>query len=297
MRKIEAITIVLAIGMMILSGCSDNGGQKSQTSYTLHPMIPAADSNDTDDNSTDHGNKDEKEDNIPERELNSTKAEQVETIPANWYIRIVVEDTSHAIRSSSAQLGELDESDATARHTLKALAPFGSGYLDVVFRNPEGMEQGDYKSSFQSYAQDARKIWRFVVLSNDANATIRLGWRGIYVLDPYRDTEDRQRYREYRSLHNPLMYRMKLVDTKTGKEVAAAADDMVQYYLFSMDGAHERTFEWIVEPDSVAVKKVQRSVTAVNVKNRSKQLLHQRSQPNKKQQVFDLSHPPEIGIE
>ena len=93
------------------------------------------------------------------------------------------------------------------------------------------------------------------------------------------------------------MYRMKLVDTKTGKEVAAAADDMVQYYLFSMDGVHERTFEWIVESDVVVVKKAQRSVTAVNVKNKSKQLFHQRSQPNKKQQVFDLSHPPEIGIE
>ena len=293
MRKIEAITIVLAIGMMVLSGCSNTEGQKAGASYTLHPIIPMSDSNDTDDNSTDHG----KQNDIPEGELSGVKAEYIEKIPPNWYIRIVAEDVLNVMRSSDAQLGELDESDAVMRHTLKALPPYGSHYLDVVFRNPKGVEEGNYKSSFQSYAQDARKIWRFVVLSNDANATIRLGWRGIYVLDPYRDTEDRQRYREYRSLHNPLMYRMKLVDTKTGKEVAAAADDMVQYYLFSMDGVHERTFEWIVEPDSVVVKKVQRSVTAVNVKNRSKQLLHQRSQPNKKQQVFDLSHPPEIGIE
>ena len=288
MCKKKNILIVLA-AVLIFTGCKERVKSKNGTlswfdmSQVHKEGNSAAKASQNDDNHTKK---------ISHSPIDPPNAYRTESEPSNWYIRLVAEDPKRGLRTVNSQLGEVDADDMD-RHTLKALTPYGQSYLDIVFRDPEGVEKGDYKSSFHSYAQDIRKVWRFVVLSSDANATIQLGWRGIYVLDPYRDAEDRQRYREYRSLHNPLMYRMKLVDTETGEEVTAVVNGRPQSYEFSMNGSHERIFEWVVEPDSVIVKKVKRRSTTVNIEDRNKQVFQPHSKLYKKKQVFDLSHPPE----
>jgi len=289
----EAVILIIAGLVLILSGCSDTQDQKSgKISYTLQPLPHAPEHNSTDDNNTDNGEEDGKEDTIPEEEINSTKKAVAQHIPTDWYIRIVAESSSHTMRSSSAQLGELDESDAASLHTLKAFPPYGSNYLDVVFRDPEGVVSGDYKSTFHTHADNTRQVWRFVVRSSDVNVTIRLGWRGIYILTPYRDTKERLRYREYRSLHNPLMYRMKLVDTVTGEVIAAVVDDIPQYYLFNMDGVNERIFEWVVEAERETAKEKSK-VNGIPKKEKIEHTLIERKiQPSQKKQTFDLLHPP-----
>jgi hypothetical protein len=175
----------------------------------------------------------------------------VETPPKNWYIRLVAEDPARGLKAGDAQLGQLEEEDAASKHSLKSFGHFGSNYLDVIFKDPEGTEAGSYKSNFHTL-QDSDQ-WRFSVQTNDSNAEIILTWRGIYVLDPYSDGAGRTRYRESRSLTNPLGTGMKLVDTQTGEEVPAFVNGKAQVYVFSMDGQTERSFEWHVEtPQAVA---------------------------------------------
>ncbi len=62
-----------------------------------------------------------------------SKTTTVEPKPSNWYIRLVAEDSARGLKSVTSQLGELEEDDAVVKHTLKALTPFESSYLDIVF--------------------------------------------------------------------------------------------------------------------------------------------------------------------
>ena len=175
-----------------------------------------------------------------------SKKPLVETEPENWYIRLVAEDPDRGFRSGSAQLGQLTEENAAQKHALKSFGTFGKGYLDIIFKNPEGVESGEYKSSFHPY-QDGEDRWQFSVNSDDTDATILLSWRGLYVTKPYTDTEGRKRYHESRSLANPLNKRMKLIDSASGEEIPAMIDNEIQIYTFTMDGVQERNFEWIIE--------------------------------------------------
>ena len=170
----------------------------------------------------------------------------VETPPHNWYMRLVAEDPARGLKAGDAQLGQLEAEDATSKHSLHSFGHFGKNYLDIVFEDPEGIEAGDYKSNFHSY-QNTEDRWRFTVQTNDSAAEIILSWRGIYVLEPYIDTAGRTRYKEYRSLSNPLGAAMKLIDTATGEEVPAFIDGKAQLYTFSMDGQTSKTFEWVAQ--------------------------------------------------
>ncbi len=146
--------------------------------------------------------------------------ETPEVKASNWYVRIVVEDTTNNMKTSDAQLGQVEEVDAALKHSLKAISPFGSTYLDVVFKNPSDITSGEYKSNFHTTNTNSDS-WEFTVKSHDANADMIVSWRGLYVLNPYTDSEDRLRYNEYRSMTNPLIPYMKLVDVATGIEIPA----------------------------------------------------------------------------
>ena len=185
-------------------------------------------------------------------EENFTKPlSQEESMPVNWYIRLVAEDASRALKTNSAQLGVLEENDAVVKHTLLSHGRFSGPYLDIVFIDPDGVAAGTYKTNYHTYNEDIEERWRFTVQTDDKTSDIVLTWNGLYALTPYTDDKNREQYKEYRSLSNPLIKHMKLVDAETGKEIAASNDGKVQTYVFNMNGQNERVFEWVVQADEV----------------------------------------------
>jgi len=181
------------------------------------------------------------------------KVTESESRPENWYLRIVAEDITRGMQTGDTQLGQLNEdTDVALKHSLKALQPFSTGYIDVVFRDPPDIDSGDYKSSFHLYREDADE-WEFIVKADEANADIILSWRGLYILTPYVDEQSRLRYREYRSLGNPLIKYMKLLDVSTGTEVPAVQNGEAQTYTFNMGGALEKVFRWVIQNSEVSI--------------------------------------------
>lgn len=226
-------------------------------------------------------------------EIQLKSSSEIETMPSNWYIKLIVEDTARSMRSDSSQLGTLEVSDAVEGHTLKAVSPFGSSYLSIVFIDPDGVEPGTYKTNYHTYKEDLEDRWRFTVKTDDPNAQISFTWHGLYVLTPYVDDQDRTRYKEYRSLSNPLNKQMKFIDTVNGQEIAVVVDGKIQTYSFNMDGQTERTFEWIVQNEEISLP-VQTSKFSTPQAKVSK-IDVQTVQKNTRS--FDLSKPPMIDQE
>ncbi len=218
-----------------------------------------------------------------------------ETKATNWYIRIVAEDAARGMKTESSQLGELEVDDAVQTHTLKALSPFGGSYIDVVFVDPNGVDAGEYKTNFHLHQEDTENRWQFTIKTDDANADIMLTWRGLYVLTPYVDDQSRQRYKEYRSMTNPLIKNMKLVDSSNGKEIAAAVNGQVQSYSFNMDGQTERTFDWVVQADEVSIPAQTSKLSTRRAKVIQKDIAINKAKiMKKKAEMFDLNKPPMI---
>lgn len=164
-------------------------------------------------------------------------------VDKEWYIRIVVEDISNHLKTYSAQLGELDNAHDMHVFNLKALKPFSGNYVDVVFKNPVGMKAGEYKSDFHLLGTED-DTWNFTVKADDSNATMILGFRGLFVLSPYTDTEGRERYTEYRMNNHFLLSQMVLVDVLEDKEIPMFLNAEINEYLFSMNGVKEKDFKW-----------------------------------------------------
>lgn len=225
-----------------------------------------------------------------EKRLSKTAA--VETKPSNWYIRLVAEDPARALKSVSTQLGELEEDDAVEKHTLKALTPFESSYLDIIFRDPVGVASGDYKVNFHNYEEGSEDRWSFTVRTDDNTTDILLTWRGIYILTPYEDEQGRQRYKEHQSATNPLVKNMKLIDKSNGKEIAAVVNGEVQTYGFNMEGQTERTFEWVVQVDEVLIPLETNKSLVLNAK-----VIQKDVSKSKTIKMFDLNKPPMIKEE
>lgn len=219
-----------------------------------------------------------------------SKPVMVETKPSNWYIRLIAEDPARKLKSSSSQLGELEENDAVQAHALKALTSFSRSYLDIVFVNPNGVVSGDYKSNFHVYAEDREDQWSFTVKTDDPNAEIRLSWQGLYILNPYVDEQGRIQYKEYRSVTNPLIKYMKLVDSVNGNEIAAMSDGRIKIYSFNMNGQNERIFKWVVQNEEVMFPAQTNHSLEIkdDISIVKKQIIR------KKSEIFDLSKPPVI---
>lgn len=203
--------------------------------------------------------------------------------PSNWYIRLIAEDSLRDLKTQSTQLGQLDQVDATQKHTLKALDPFGGDYLDVVFENPEGVGAGEYKTNFHTWKEDTEDRWYLTVKSSDVNAEITLKGSGLYVLSPYIDKQNRQRYKEKHSANNPLLHHMKLIESSSGKEIAMMKENKMQTYTFTMGGQNRKTFEWVVQHEEVEILTSSDPLLSSQM---SKQFVSQ------KREVFDLNKPP-----
>ena len=186
-------------------------------------------------------------------EANRVSYRVVETIPKDWYIRIVAKELTREFKTENTQLGVLKEDNTPLKHSLKALAPFGSSYLDVVFIDPDGLPSGEYKSSFYDSSDSLDNVWNMRVKTDNASASIELSWRGLYILTSYVDGQNRTRYREKHSSSNPLIKYMKLIDITSGQEIPAIYDGKLQKYKFSMDGQTTKNFQWVVTSNIVDI--------------------------------------------
>ena len=280
--------------IFILAGC-DSDTQNLENATNVSTETPTNEGNTSSGGDGQTEDTDQNDTSTEETVVRLSKPVMVETKPSNWYIRLVAEDPARALKSSSSQLGEPEESDAVQTYALKALSPFGGSYLDIVFINPDGVAPGDYKSNFHVYNEDTEDQWFFTVKTDDPNAEIRLTWQGLYILNPYTDDQNRKRYNEYNSITNPLIKHMKLVDTVSGKEIAAMVDGKIEIYTFNMNGQNERTFKWIAQNEEVLLPAQTNRSSKMEVKIIGNDTTIAKKQINrKKSEMFDLSKPPMI---
>lgn len=212
----------------------------------------------------------------------------VELKADNWYMALEAEVVGKNLKTKNSKLGALSVQNAVLSHTLKALQPFGGDYIDIIFQNPNGVAAGEYKTNFHTYTEGIEERWSFMVKTDNINADILLSWRGLYVLTPYIDSENRTMYRENISHTNPLLKYMKLIDNATGEEVSIVLNGKMQSYAFNMNGQSTHTFEWVVGINEV--------ILGANTKflqlevNKMKKVI----KANKFNHIntFDLSKPP-----
>ena len=230
--------------------------------------------------------------NITKESIRRESVKIKEINPSNWYVRVVVENSVGEMKTQSAQLGQIDKENAKSTHSLKSMSPYGKSYLNVVFKNPDGLKSGDYKTSFHMYQPEQEDSWTFTVSTDisHVNSDFLLHISGIFVLTPYIDEYNRLRYKERKSMSNPLLKNMKLIDKASSKEMAVVKDGKTQIFKFNMDGNKSKKFELVVQVDEVSIVakkskvKVMRSAKKSSIKRSSM----------KKSESFDLFQPPSI---
>jgi len=242
------ITLII-IGMFFLSACKNTEfvADTGNSDPVTIPQDPVDDTNITDANDSDSATTIDS--NVTEELIRKEPLPEVNA--KEWYVRLVVEDSSNDLKAGNTQLGEIALNDAVQEYALKALVPFGSSYVDIVFVDPIGVDVGAYKSSFHVASTNADS-WEFTVKSSDANATMILSWRGLYILESYVDSEGRTRYHEHRSMTNPLLKYMTLFDVSNNIEIPVLyGSGMVNEYVFDMNGTNERVFQWKIKDSTV----------------------------------------------
>ena len=217
-----------------------------------------------------------------------SKAAAPEVEPSNWYVRLVAEAPARSMKTQSAEVGALEVSDAVENQSLKSLQPFGGSYLDIVFVNPEGLPENEYKSNFHVHSENAADSWRFTVKSDDVQSDLIVTWRGLFVLKPYVDAQGRTRYHEYRSLTNPLLKKMQVIDERSGEVLPVSVNGQAPAFIVNMDGQNTRTFRWeLLTQNSNATA---RSAAPLRVQKNARAFIRSASKP--KPLEFDLSKPP-----
>ena len=167
----KQIFIGILMTAFLFLGCkSDTGVQEDTERDTTNQANGSQEQseNNHNDNNQDttqgnNGNSDTGNQDSNNEQDGPIKGAVVETKPSNWYIRVTAEDPARGMKTNSTQLGELEVDDAVEKHTLKALKPFGGTYLDVVFKDPVGVESGEYKVNFHKYEEGMDDSWHFTV--------------------------------------------------------------------------------------------------------------------------------------
>jgi len=295
----------IATLMILLSGCTDE--EKAIVKAKLEMNGNNISDSNTDsqtgnsDTSTDTGSGTEiGEDDVEDTgsgtdDGSNEKLYQAETVPENWYIRLVAEDKARDLKTQSSQLGELN-SDDTADKAVNYVGTSSASYLDIVFEDPANQEAGTYKSVFYTYDKEEEKEWTFSVITDDPNAEITLSWHGLFVLNP--KEEDSNKFSEYRSVSNPLIRQMKLVDVQTSEELQAVRDGQMMKYTFEMNGEEVRKFKWVVATSevSIAVPEIKEKDTVITktestVNNTLEQSIERVEIRTIKEKQFDFAKP------
>jgi hypothetical protein len=221
-------------------------------------------------------------------------------IVKEWYIRLVVEDTNNTMKIANTQLGQLDRIDTIQNYALKAIVPFVRRYLDVVFKNPTNFEAGEYKSIFHTVDTEADS-WDFTVKSYDNTANMILGFRGLYTLTPYTDSQDRLRYHENYAFMHPLLKKMTLLDIDENREVVMVSDNKINEYLFNMNGVKERHFRWKLYTDvPIIAPKIASKMRKMEALELKVLRLDASAKPDslkaKRLEAIDMNHPPKFEV-
>ena len=309
---------ILFLSLFLLLGCTDMTSNSTDKNHTTSLLTPTENQEDTrSDSSTvspssavssaTDGTKETIPSVVEETEEPTSLPEVIKrkdtiniTIVKEWYIRLVVEDTSNTMKTASTQLGQLDRIDTIQSYALKAIAPFVRRYLDVVFKNPTDFEAGEYKSIFHSVDSEADS-WDFTVKSHDGTANMILGFRGLYALTPYTDTQDRLRYHENYIFMHPLLKRMTLLDIDENREVNIVSDNKMNEYLFSMNGVKERHFRWKLYTDvPILTSKKISKMTKMKALELKVLRLDASAKPDslkaKRLEAIDMHYPPKFEV-
>ncbi len=216
---------------------------------------------------------------------------------AAWYIRLNVKNIQTGQRFNGAKFGVLDRDDATQAYSLKAFGSIGSTGIDLVFQDETGSVSGDQLVYYRQSESGVRQEWPFTVRSGDSNATIALQMEGFYALASYLDSEDRIRFTETRTMDDPVLAQMKLVDSETGEEIPAMREGRPVVYIFDMNGKQTHHFKWVKETGSVQIPLSGNRVFAAKAgleKRRVRQSTASVSLgvPLKREKPFDITKPP-----
>ena len=232
--------IIIGLISLLLIGCNS----KSEDNESENPAIVETNSSYTRTPSA----------TGPELEAENLR-EEIATIALeaadNWYIRLIAEAPQRGLQTYSAQFGALQEDDAAQKYSLHRHAPFTGNYLDIIFSDPEELEEGEYKAYFKQSTENSDLHWTFKVLSDDLNADIVLSWRGLFVLTPYTDTQGRVQHKEYLDRFNPILQKMQLVDVLTDDVIAVNTNGVNTSYTFNMQGSTSRSFRWELYVESI----------------------------------------------
>lgn len=172
---------------------------------------------------------------------------------AAWYIRLKVKNIQTGQRFNGAKFGVLDRDDATQMYSLKAFGSIGSSGLDLVFQDETGSVSGDQLVYYRQSENGVRQEWPFTVRSGESNVTIALQMEGFYALTSYVDSEDRIRFTETRTMDDPVLKQMKLVDSETGEEIPVMRKGKPVVYIFDMNGKQTYHFKWVKETEPVQI--------------------------------------------
>ena len=218
----------------------------------------------------------------------SKKASPPEEQAKNWYVHLVAESRQRGLVSYSAQLGQVDEPNASQKYSLHYLAPIAP-YVDIRFVNTTGTSEESYKASIQSYNQGAETSWTFEVLSDDPDADIILSWRGIYVLTPYESNDGIRHYKTYVSRKNPILKHMRIVDESDGSTIPIIVDYKIQSISFNMNGSNSHRLRWELLSEEI----VNRSPTnSLSLSARRKDT--QSKEYNIQENEVDMFTPPSL---
>jgi hypothetical protein len=169
-----------------------------------------------------------------------------------WYMKFAVSNTDTKQSFSGVKIGELNQVDATPKYALKAFGALGWNALDIVCKeSAKGEDSPLYSVYFSTYVlSNEEKHWRFEVRSSNSHANLELTWQGLFILKPYIDSYNRQRYKEHLDMQSVQLSSMYLVDLNTSIETKAFAPEHKFSYRFNMNGSTTRAFEWVVVPNT-----------------------------------------------
>ena len=214
------------------------------------------------------------------------KASPAEEKAKNWYVYLVAEAPQRGLISYSAQLGQVDEPDASQKYSLHYLEPIAP-YVDIRFINASEESADNYKSLIKSYNEGVATSWRFEVLSDDPNAEIILSWRGIYVLNPYTSSDGNSAFKTYVSRKNPILKYMRIVDESDESTIPIIIDYKIQSISFNMNGSNSHQLRWELLNEEVVNSSPSGSMS---LSSRRKDV--QRKEHNVQENAVDMFTPP-----
>jgi hypothetical protein len=203
-------------------------------------------------------------------------------IVREWLVRLKAKRLEDGVVFKGAQLGYTSAKSDAVSGTLVAFGGKGAR-LEILF------EENNRTTSTLLRGGNEKKMWPFVVVSDDPNATVTLYWT-FYAMRTEHDASGRIRRKVSYLPFHPSMKKMTLTDTDEARTIPVSMENGVSSYTFSMDGKTYRRFEWKADVEnadttvSIRTGKMKRNI--VKIENSSLE-----KSGNRKIE-FDPNRPP-----